>query len=153
MLIKAGSFDSNGNPIIKVTLSGVFNNPPQELSPIIDTGFSGFLSMPLLTAFPVGLPLFGTTTVTLADGSTATKLTALGTLEIGGMKKVGVIILEENATDPLLGMDFLRTFELSLIVTKDSVGVFDQEAINRAGQQAIRTEAPPHAQVDQPPTS
>ena len=57
-------------------------------------------------------------------------------MTIGGIKKSGVIILEESSTEPLLGMDFIRTFELSLVVTDDKVALFDKEAIERASRDA-----------------
>ena len=72
--------------------------------------------MPLLRAFPLGLLLYGTVEVTLADGSTAPKITAKGAIEIEGETEVGVVILEPSMTDILLGMDFLRKFNRVLLV-------------------------------------
>ena len=72
--------------------------------------------MPILQAFPLGLILNGTTKVTFADGSTATKLTALGRVTLEGVAKIGVVLLEEGSTDVLIGMDFLKAFEVSLLV-------------------------------------
>ena len=135
MLIAPGSFDKSGSPTVQITVSGVYGNP-YTVDAIIDTGFSGFLSMPIIQAFPIGLTLYGTTTVILADGSSANKLTALGAVAIGDLKRSGVIILEGFAIDPLIGMDFIRTFELALAVTKDKVRLFDQEAIDRISQQS-----------------
>jgi len=72
--------------------------------------------LPLLQAFPVGLILNGTMPITLADGSTQTKLTCLGELHFDGESQVGLIIIEPNSTDILVGMDFLRKFERELVV-------------------------------------
>ena len=41
--------------------------PGVEYTGIIDTGFTGFLQLPLGVAFELALPLEGTTSVTLAD--------------------------------------------------------------------------------------
>lgn len=111
-----GSLDSTGSPRLKISISGVLTNTPVEFDVIIDTGFNGFVSMPLLTAFPLGLPLFGTTSVMLADGTTASKLTALGRAELGPETKIGIVILEPNSSDILVGMEFLRSFEKVLLL-------------------------------------
>jgi|SRR5208283_1932626 len=111
MPIKTGFLDNTGSPRLKISLSGVLSQEPQEFEVIIDTGFTGFVSMPLFQAFPLGLPLFGTTGVILADGTQAFKLTALGTTHLGEENNLGVIILEPTSSDVLIGMDFLRTFK------------------------------------------
>jgi hypothetical protein len=76
---------------------------------IIDTGFTGFLSMPLLQALPLSLVLAATVTVTLADGSTAPKLLVGAKVTLpSGQTTSGLVVLEENpACDVLMGMEFL----------------------------------------------
>jgi len=112
-----GFLDSTGSPSIKLGIGGVFTTgTPQEFDVIIDTGFSGFVSMPLVKAFPLGLPLFGTTSVVLADGSQSFKLTALGTVTKDTESNVGIIILEPNSNDILVGMEFKKTFAKALIL-------------------------------------
>jgi len=111
-----GFLDSAGTPRLKILISGVLSNEPQEFEAIVDTGFTGFISMPILKAFPLGLPLLGTTTVMLADGATASKLTALGRAHLGAEINFGVIILEPNSSDVLIGMDFLLRFEKVLFI-------------------------------------
>jgi len=111
-----GFLDNAGTPRLKILISGVLSQEPQEFEAIIDTGFTGFISMPILKAFPLGLPLYGTTTVILADGTTANKLTALGKAHLGVETNFGVIILEPNSSDVLIGIDFLRRFEKVLLL-------------------------------------
>jgi predicted aspartyl protease len=114
---EAGYLHKSGSPAVKIKVWGVFQASAQEFEAIIDTGFTGFLSMPMVQAFPLGLVLVGTTNVVLADGSTDTKLTALGTIGLAsGQNKVGVIILEPNPTDILVGMEFLNRFERTLFL-------------------------------------
>ena len=73
-LIWNGSLNKQGSPIIKLHIGGVLPDSSQEFDGIVDTGFTGFLAMPMVKAFPLGLMLTGTTTVTLADGKSAYKL-------------------------------------------------------------------------------
>ena len=112
----SGSLDKIGNPCLKVRIAGVSSKAASEFDAIIDTGFSGFISMPLVQAFPLGLPLHGTTTVTFADGQNQVKLLAGAKVSVGTKTKeeFGLIILEETSTDILVGMDFLLTFKLAL---------------------------------------
>jgi len=120
-----GFFDKSGSPAIKVKLGGVFSEG-QEFDAILDSGFTGFVSMPLISAFPLGLPLYGTTTVELADGTKASKLTAQVEASVGGESEVGVVILEPSSRDVLLGMAFLRIFKRALFVSTDVVLLIDE---------------------------
>lgn len=140
MHVADGYFDKAGTPHLKIILKGAVGQGV-EFEAIMDTGFTGFLSMPLIKAFPVGLILSGTTTVTFGDGSKGAKLTAIGTIVIGARQEPGVVILEENASDILLGMDFLRTFKASIVMAKDTFGLFEHdwlEQIQKAGEKLKR---------------
>ena len=72
-----GFLHESGSPAIDLEISGPFPDVRQGFTAIIDTGFTGFVSMPLASAFPLGLSLFGTSSVVLADGNSQTKLLAL----------------------------------------------------------------------------
>jgi predicted aspartyl protease len=131
MLVASGFLDKIGNPCVKIKIAGVYSKTgnESEYDAIIDTGFSGFISMPLIQAFPLGLPLHGTTSVTLADGQEQYKLLAGGRLCVGNRKnfEFGLVILEQTSTDILVGMDFLRTFKLALFVTQLGVSLLDED--------------------------
>jgi predicted aspartyl protease len=120
-----GFFDKSGSPALKITISGPFGEGV-EFDAILDTGFTGFICMPLLRALPLGLMLYGTTSVELADGSTSMKLTAKGMAKVEGEDKIGVVILEPSANDILIGMAFLRSFEKALFVTQNLVFLVDE---------------------------
>lgn len=128
-IFPTGYFNSKGSPCIKISISGVFN-PGKEFEVIIDTGFSGFISMPMLKAFPLGLPLFGTTNITLADASTTPRLTAIGRAAFNNANEAGVIILEPQSADILVGMDFLRTFKLGLWTGKSEIILMAESTVD-----------------------
>ncbi len=54
--------------------------------------------------------------IVLADGSTQTKLTCLGEIHFDGETRSGVIVIEFENTDVLVGMEFLRVFGKQLIL-------------------------------------
>lgn len=80
---------------------------------MLDTGFSGFLSLPLAHAFKVGLILASTASFTLADGSTDHTLLCWGGIRIKDEEQVGLISVSKG-NDALIGMDFLRKFKKKL---------------------------------------
>jgi predicted aspartyl protease len=133
-----GSFNNTGSPVVEIEVSGPLT-APTKFTALVDTGFSGFLLLPLLDAFPVGLILRGTMALTLADGSSQTKLTCLGTIHFDGQEQLGLVVIEWQSTDVLVGMDFLRKFRKQLIV----------DPIN--GKVEL-TDAPPASTPPPPPT-
>lgn len=141
-----GFFDKSGSPAIKLTIRGPFGTG-REFDAILDTGFTGFISMPLLAALPLGLLLYGTTSVELADGSQSTKLTARGIAEANGESKVGVVILEPTSNDILLGMAFLRLFKKALFLTSDLVFLVPETETPEGTDSAVDP-IPPQASVD-----
>ena len=117
MGVKIGYLDKLGHPNVKIKIWGLSEQFAQEFEAMIDTGFTGFLSMPLTAAFPLALTLFGTTSYTLADGSTSPKLLGYGAVELEGEKAQGSIVLEANSNGLLLGMEFLRGLNKALVLS------------------------------------
>ncbi len=116
-MVDSGTWIQSGNACLKFQLCGTKHRPPGlEIDGLVDTGFTGFVHLPIQFAFRLGLPLEGTTSSTLADGSTLNELTALGLASFGGDAKQGTIILSASANEVLVGMDFLRVFDLSLMI-------------------------------------
>lgn len=129
-----GSLDpTSGCPIVEIEVQGPFGQP-QKFTAMVDTGFSGYLSLPILKAFPLGLILQGTMGITLADGTTHARLTARGMIKFDGKDEVGLVLLEWQNTDILLGMDFLAKFGKKLTV----------DAVNRTVE-IVDVPAPPPA--------
>jgi predicted aspartyl protease len=117
---------------VKITVHGTLPTLGEEFEAIIDTGFTGFLMMPILSAFPLGLILYGTSNYTLADGSTSTNLLALGKVKVAGEEEAvsGVIVLGTDC-DLLLGMDYLRLSKRSLVVSDKGVMLVGEEVVDR----------------------
>ncbi|HSY48306.1 MAG TPA: hypothetical protein VLC46_05810 [Thermoanaerobaculia bacterium] len=122
----AGHFDSLGNPCLKFHLCGVAHDPPGlEFEAIIDTGFSGFIQLPMQHAFSLKLPLEGTSSYVLADGTRGTSLTVLAHTTFGGKTVLGVVSLTPGSQDVLVGLDFLRRFKLGLIMMSGRIELVD----------------------------
>ena len=131
-----GHYDKQGNACLKFNLRGVRHSEPgPEFTGIIDTGFTGFLQIPIAVAMALALPLEGTVGVTLADGSQSIKLTAqaiatVSVLDTRLPPQLGIVVLETASDQILIGMEFLRQFNLGLLLAKDTVLLFPQEKEN-----------------------
>ncbi len=110
-----GSLGANGDPTIEIEVLGAFNQPT-KLACLIDTGFTGFLSIPLLQAFPIGLILTGTMSLQFANGASENRLTCLGVARLDGVENMGLIVIENEGNQVMLGMDFLKKFGFELLV-------------------------------------
>ncbi|MBI3872209.1 MAG: hypothetical protein HY304_03920 [candidate division Zixibacteria bacterium] len=115
------SFKGNGSPQITFRLRGPLASLGEhEFTGILDTGFTGFVSIPLLKAFPIGLVLSGMTNLTLADGKSQSHLYCLGEVLWESRSEVGIVVLAPPDATILVGMEFLRKFNLTMIVDPQS---------------------------------
>lgn len=141
MSFKTGYLD-NGHPHLKIKVYGLSAQFAQEFEAMLDTGFSGYLMLPLVSALPLALTLFGTTTYTLADGTTSPKLLAHGSIDHDGEVTSGLIVLEANASSgPLLGMEFLRSSNKMLLLGKRGVYLMDEDDLPSTVGDATSEEA------------
>jgi predicted aspartyl protease len=131
MLVLTGHYDTKGNPCIRLPLEGIFGRSTEKLGlrpeALIDTGFTGFISMPMEHAFLLALPLSCWTSSTLADGSTHDKLAASVHVKLVGKATWGEAILEPHSSEYLVGLEFLRTFHLALVLTEKEVLLFNDD--------------------------
>jgi predicted aspartyl protease len=127
-----GHFDQLGNPCLKFHLCGVAHPlPGVEFEGIIDTGYSGFVQLPMQHAFSLKLPLEGTTSYVLADGTKGASITALARTSFGGKTVVGVITLAPGSQEVLVGMDFLRQFKMGIVMAAGGIVLIDEEEIEK----------------------
>ena len=131
-----GHFDERGNACVKLHLCGVRHDPPGlEFEAIIDTGFTGFIQLPLSHAISLSLPLEGTNTVTLADDSSVVMLTAMARATLLDRTEFGVVLLSMSSDAILAGMDFLRRFERALVVSRRAgVVLMDEHLFPEPGE-------------------
>lgn len=132
-----GHFDQQGNACIKLHICGVAHQEPGvEFEAILDTGFTGFIQLPIQNAFSLKLPLDGTAKYTLADGSSTVCLTALSRVTFDGATVTGVVSLEMQSQEVLVGMDFLRQFKRGLVIAKGLVFLPEEDWLERALKEA-----------------
>lgn len=103
-------------PCITLQVAGTKGHP-EELIAIVDTGFTGFLLLPPSAVELHGLELLGTTKGTLADGSSLPMTTAMASVGYANCTRSGVATIVPRESTVLVGLDFLRRFELALVLT------------------------------------
>jgi hypothetical protein len=74
----------------------------------------------------LGLAIQGAANVMLGDGSIITNLVSSADVILGAQVENGTILLDENSSDVLIGMAFLREFKKSLILTNSAVVLYDE---------------------------
>jgi clan AA aspartic protease len=89
---------------------GHSNAPKQMVEALIDTGFSGFLSLPLSMIESLELPWIFSDSVMLGDGSEVIFEMYQATVIWDGKFKVVDVAASES--EPLLGMSLLYGFKL-----------------------------------------
>ena len=83
MPIQLGFFDSAGHPRLRIRVRGTNPNQFTDEEALLDTGFTGFLMLPIAKALPLGLVLVSTGNYTIANGSSITSFVAKGTVTVG----------------------------------------------------------------------
>jgi predicted aspartyl protease len=112
----------------------------RDYTAIIDTGFNGFVALPLLEMVPLGLSTDpAAASVMLGNGDAIYNLVAQGSVALGGRSETGSILLDETTTDVLVGMALLRTFKLALIVTDTAVVLHDRREALEVIAQLMQT--------------
>jgi clan AA aspartic protease len=103
------------NLLREATLTVVVSNSNRQLqsiSTVIDTGFSGFLSLPSAIITTLDLPWSASDIVTLGDGSET--LFDLYTASVIWDGQYREIYIAESETEPLLGMSLLYGYRLQV---------------------------------------
>jgi predicted aspartyl protease len=122
--VRAG-FIVNGHPYIEILVSPDGKKSAKQTA-LVDTGFSGFISMPVESARLMGLRAHATALYTLANGRVSDPVPlANGYACIEGDAFArGLFSISEN-TSVVVGMDFLARCHKVLIVAPTSVVTVD----------------------------
>lgn len=113
----------NYSPEVTIEVTGIGSN--KSVVAIVDTGFTGFLQIPLSVGIACNLRLWGTRNARLADGSKVKNLECVGEIRFADKKLFGIISLSEGGEDCLLGMQFLNQLGMDFTVSPtDKKAVF-----------------------------
>jgi clan AA aspartic protease len=114
-LLWVGKTESDASPVIRVSIAAS-NAKAQEFEAIVDTGFTGFLSMPQQDADLLGLDPISTQIVVFADNSEHLRFIANATVIMGHESREGTVFLEPFSEEVLLGMEFIRSFDRMMLL-------------------------------------
>jgi predicted aspartyl protease len=124
-MLTLGEFDSSGSPIIAIKVAGP--SGAKHYKAVIDTGFTGFVELPISEMIELGLKSYGAANVMLGDGSVITNLLSSSDVHLGNQIQNGTILLAEGSAGVLVGLAFLREFKKSLILTTTAVFLYDED--------------------------
>ena len=150
-------FYKGSTPCCKLRVSGLDQNTALEFTAIIDTGFDGFLLMPTPAGVPLGLVGRVTTEIIQADGKEKPTSAGEGLVGIGGEERQGLIILQDDAQDILIGTELLTSFGAMLLYGSRIVIIFDEAEMFAKGGPPMKAladitaaESEKHAAEDEP---
>jgi len=119
--------DNQNQVRIEIEIQGLYKKVPYGA--ILDTGFSGGLLLPLITAVEVGLEKTGGGNVILADGTIKTLPIFLCKVKMGDkISDVSTIVM---GNDVLIGMELLAGYQVCVASGKGQVTV-EEEGIPKA---------------------
>ncbi len=113
-----GRVNANGEATIHLVLRGLAGEE-QTVEAIIDTGFTGYLTLPAAVIARLGLSWAGRAQALLADGSLHVFDMYIGTVMWNGRYRT--IEVDEADTEPLAGMGLLRGHRLRVDVVEDGL--------------------------------
>jgi len=102
----------NGRVYIDVEVYGILPELKKTFKARLDTGFDGYLSIPLTDSFPLGLILKGTQSYTIADNSTKYNLVCLGTVVCS--EKSAVVPVDVASGPILIGTKLLKEYHIEI---------------------------------------
>lgn len=108
-----GTFNDD-QPEIEIEVKGTSGHP-KKITALVDSGFNGYLTLPYLEAFPLGLILKGVESNILADGSSSEHFVCVGEVCVDG-RCVNTPIDIQPANIILLGTKLLKELGKAFIL-------------------------------------
>jgi clan AA aspartic protease len=113
-----GFVNQNCEAIIRIAV-GNASDPKQMITAVIDTGFTGFLSLPPSIIESLNLPWRFRDIATLGDGSEVVfEMYAANAIWDG---KIQVVDVAASEADPLVGMSLLYGFKLQIEAVENGI--------------------------------
>lgn len=119
--------DSQNNVRMEIEIQGLYKSTPYGA--VVDTGFSGGLVLPLVTAVDIGLTKVGASAITLADGSVQVVSTFLSKVKIGNKIHEATTLI--MGTEVLLGMELLYDYRFCMSPITGEVVIEEWESLKR----------------------
>jgi hypothetical protein len=162
MSLQVGYIDSVGHPRIRVRVHGPDPNNSHEEDALIDTGFTGFLMLPLIKALALGMMPSGVAEYTLADESKVNNFLSTATITVGASPPTnttampaplvaaaqmlvqpeivtGVVVMCGDGA--LVGMEFIRALK-KLLMVGEFVMLVDHDEITQSFENTPPPAAP-----------
>lgn len=111
----SGSINFAWEGVLRLTVRGL-HGQRRRISAVIDTGYSGALTLPSEIITELGLPWVETVAVVLGNGSTCDCESYAGFVLWD--RRPTRILIDEADTTPLVGMEPLHGFELNMKVQR-----------------------------------
>ncbi len=108
-----GKVNANQEVIIPLQVHGQ-NGGTEDIEAALDTGFTGFLTLPSALVTTLQLPFWETSEFTLGDGSRVAFNVYVATVLWEGQEREVFVLTAEGA--PLVGMSLLNGFRLTVDV-------------------------------------
>ncbi len=121
-----GVVNNNCEAVVKVAV-GRIGSPKRIVDAVIDTGFTGFLSLPLSMIRELDLPWHYRDIGTLGDGSEVVFEIYKGAVIWDGQNKI--IDVAASDAEPLVGMSLFYGFKLEIEAVEG--GIVTIEALNK----------------------
>jgi len=111
-----GSLDSSHCPTIAIAVSAS-DRPSEFFDALIDTGFTGFVQLPVRRARELGLTPRAASEIQYADGRIDTILLSWARVALGIDAQEGFVHLQRGSNEVIVGVEFLRAFRKTFILS------------------------------------
>lgn len=106
-----GTINADREAIIRLRVVGI-SGQTYSFDAVIDTGFTGYLTLPLAVIIAMGFAFAGYQNVELANGSIELVEVYNGDVDWDGQQRF--VEIDAAETDPLVGMSLLYGYKLTL---------------------------------------